>query len=76
MNQRLSDGLQRILVNMLHIVVYGMPCRTEGTLLTVGIVVDNVDTWYLGNIIDWYMIVGDHTAFLLREETAIASTGS
>lgn len=63
----LSDGLEDLLVDMVHGVGDGMPCRSEGRLLTVGEIGDDVDGGDMGYLVDGDMVVGDGAALILRE---------
>ena len=58
-HQCLSYGLERVLVDMLHIVVNGVPGRTEPALLTVGIEGNDINGWDTCLCIDGRMVVGD-----------------
>ena len=72
MYHRLANGLESVLVNMGHIVVDGVPRRSEGALLAGGVIGDDVDAGDLGHGVDGQMIVGDVGAGLHGEHTAEA----
>ena len=76
LNERLSNGLQRASVNMLHIVVDGVPGGTKAALHAVGVVGDDVDAGNAGHLVHRTMIIGDATAFVLWEETAVTRYAS
>ena len=58
---------------MLHVVVDGVPRRTERTLLAIGIVIDDVNTGNASFLVDGNMVVCDATAVFVWEDAAIAS---
>ena len=43
LNDGLTHSLEGVLVEMSHVVVHGVPSRTETALLAVGIIRDDVD---------------------------------
>ena len=70
MDEGLADSLEGVAVDMVHIVVDGVPRRTKGTLGAVGIIGDDVDAGDLRHTIDRDMVVGDAHTLSRREETA------
>ena len=57
---------------MIHIVLNGVPSGAKGTLGTIRIIRDDIDTRNLRHTIHRQMIVSDATPLLLGEETAKA----
>ena len=72
MDDGLPDGEERVLVDVGHIVVEGVPGGTEAALLAVGVVGDDVDAGDVGHGVHGDMVVGDATAFGHGEEAAVA----
>jgi hypothetical protein len=70
LDEGLADSLEGVAVDMSHVIVDGMPGRTEGTLGTVGIIGDDIDAGDLRHTIDGDMVVGDANTLSRREETA------
>ena len=70
MNKGLADGLKGVTVDVGHIVGDGVPRRTKGTLLTIRIVWNDVDTWNLGHTVYGHMIVSNRYTLFLREIAA------
>ena len=68
----MTNGLQRVLVDMLHVVADGMPCRTEAALLTVGVVVDDVNTGDAGFLVDGDMVVSNTASRIVDEQASVA----
>ncbi len=65
----LADGLEGVAVDVVHVVDDSVPRGTEGALLTVGIVGDDVDAGDAGLLVHGDMVVGDTTAITSEEET-------
>ena len=72
LNERLTYGLQRVFVDVLHVIADGVPCRTERALCAIGIIRYDVDGGDVGFLIHGNMIVGDISAISFREETSIS----
>ena len=68
MDEGLADGLERGLIDMRHIIVDGMPRRTETTLGTSGIIRDDIDGRNLGDGIHRNMVVSNLYTLLLGKE--------
>ena len=72
MDEGLTHSLKGVAVDMGHIVVDGVPRRTEGTLGTVRIIGDDIDAGDLRHTIHGQMVVSDTYTFSCGEETAKA----
>ena len=70
MDEGLADSLEGVAVDMVHIVVDGVPGGAEGTLGAVGIIRNDIDAGDLRHTIDGDMVVGDAYTLTRREETA------
>ena len=70
--QRLANSLEGVTVDMVHIVVDGMPCRTEAALFAGGILGDDIDAGNLCHLVHGDMVVGDATTFFHGEHAAEA----
>jgi len=68
----LSHGLERVLVDVVHVIGEGVPRRSERALGAVGVVGNDIDTGYLGHLIHGHMVVGDHASRLLGEVRPVA----
>ena len=70
----MANGLKGIEVDVIHIVLKGVPRGSEGTLLTIRIIRDNVDTRNLRHTIHRQMIVSNSHTLSRWEETAKANS--
>ncbi len=68
LDEGLADGLEGVGVDVVHVIVDGVPRGAEGTLFTVGIVGDDVDTGDLRHAVDGDMIVCDASSLAGGEE--------
>ena len=73
MDKRLADSFQGVSIDVLHIVVDGMPCGAERTLATVGVAGDDVDAGNAGHLVHRTVVVGDGATELVGEETGVAT---
>lgn len=64
MHNRCSDSLERVSVDILHGVVYGVPIMSESAF-RIGVVLNNIDAWYACKFIHVQMIVGNGSAFFV-----------
>ena len=69
----LTNGLQRVLVKVDHVSADRMPGGTEGTLLAIGIIRDDVDGRNACFLVHRDMVVGDGSALGLGEPAACAA---
>ena len=72
MDDGLSDGFQRVFVDVLHVVVDGVPCGSEAAGGAVGIEGDDVDGGDAGGLVERHVVVGDIAAFTVGEVAGIA----
>ena len=71
MYECLPDGLEGGAIDVGHIVIDGMPRRTEAALLARGVIGDDVDAGDLSHRVNGDMIIGNATALALGEETSV-----
>ena len=69
----MANGFEGVAVDMVHVVMDGVPCGTERTLLAVGIEGDDVDSGNISLFVDRDMVIGDLAAPLHGEVVAVAS---
>ena len=68
----MSYCLEGVLVDVLHSVVYGVPRRSEGASLAVGVVGDDVNGGDVEEVVDGDVVVGDISALAVNEDAAVA----
>ena len=72
LNDRLAYALQGVKVDVLHVIVDGVPRGTETTLFAFGIERNDVDARNVGHGVHRDMVVGDVLTVAVGEHTAIA----
>jgi hypothetical protein len=60
---------------MIHVVMDGVPRRTEATLSAVGVIVDDVDAGDAGDFIHRTVIISNSASIFQREIATIACCG-
>ena len=59
LDEGLTDSLKGVAVNVLHVIVDGMPRGSEATLFAIRIVINDIDTGDMSLLIDRQMVVSD-----------------